>query len=100
MSQAKANTTELLLPVLENILEDIATTANSLKSGLISAECNGGDGQAFLYTVASERIGWLADLGLTHITGSPEIVGDAERWFMSPAYQEAKERLEAKGGES
>ncbi len=101
MSQVIANPAALV-EVLENILSDIGTAANALQTGLIDLNCNPEDaarGYAFLYSTLAERIGWLADLGMTHVTGAPDIFGDAEEWFMSPAYKEAKAKLEAKGVE-
>lgn len=103
MSQAKVNASEQLLPVLENILDEIGTAANALQTGLVDLNCNPEDaalGFAYIYGTLAERIGWLADLGLTHITGAPDIVGDAEQWFMSPAYHDAKAKLAGKGGKS
>lgn len=102
MSQRNSNSKELV-EVLENILSDIGTAANALQTGLVDLNCNPEDaarGYAFLYSTLAERIGWLADLGMLHITGAPEIWGDAEEWFMSPAYKEAKAKLVGKGGES
>lgn len=102
MSQAISNPAALV-EVLENILSDIGTVANSLNTGLVDLNCNpedAGRGYAHMYSMLAERIGWLADLGMTHISGAPEIWGDAEQWFMSPAYKEAKAKLEAEGGKS
>lgn len=102
MSQRNSNSEELVA-VLENILSDIGTAANTLQTGLVDLNCNPEDaarGYAFLYSTLAERIGWLADLGMTHISGAPDILGDAEQWFMSPSYKEAKAKLEAKGGKS
>lgn len=103
MSQANVNTAELLLPVLESILDEIGTAANALQTGLVDLNCNPEDaarGFAYIHSTVAERIGWLADLGLTQITGSPQIVGDAEQWFMSPAYHDTKAKLAGKGGKS
>ena len=102
MSQAIANPAALV-EVLENILSDIGTMANALNTGLVDLNCNPEDaarGYAYMYSSLAERIGWLADLGITHITGVPEVVGDAEQWFMSPAYHDAKAKLAGKGGKS
>ncbi len=102
MSQAISNPAALV-EVLENILSDIGTVANSLNTGLVDLNCNpedAGRGYAHMYSMLAERIGWLADLGLTHITGSPEVVGDVEQWSMAPAYHDAKAKLVGKGGKS
>lgn len=92
-----------LVEVLRNILDEIGTMANALNTGLVDLNCNPEDaarGYAYMYSTLAERIGWLADLGLTHVLGSPDICGDAEDWFMSPAYHDAKAKLVGKGGKS
>jgi len=92
-----------LVEVLRNVLDEIGTSANVLQTGLVDLNCNpeqAARGYAYLYNTLAEKIGWLADLGLTHIMGSPDICGDAEDWFMSPAYHDAKAKLAGKGGKS
>lgn len=94
---------ENTITLVNEILEQIGTMANALSTGLVDLNCNPEDaarGYAYIYSTMAERIGWLADLGLTHTTGSPDIAGGAEDWFMPPSYQSAKRKTPTVGGHS
>lgn len=99
MKSTQDETTNLLAPLLQDILEQIATTANSLSHGLVGLDCgNVDETQIYLFTKIVEQVGYLADLGITHISGAPEVVGGAEEWMLSPRYMELKEKMEKQSG--
>lgn len=93
--------TKNAITLVSHILEDIGTTANALKGELIelAPDTTTAIGRR-LYTLETlaAKIGWLADLGLLHATGSEVIVGDAEQWFMPPSYLGEKETSESHKG--
>ena len=100
MNAIPQETTDLLAALLQDILEQIGTTANSLSHGLIALSCgNVDESQIYLFTKIAEQIGYLADLGITHISGAPDIVGGAEQWMLPPSYMELKERLATQSGD-
>jgi len=78
-------TPEQKLLVLGDILEEIATNALSLHGMMLELP---GELDSQPYLTMANTIGWMADLGLEHTTGRPQVKGDAEDWFMSPRYQE------------
>ena len=89
-------TTQNTNTLITGILEEIGTSANMLRGELCAAAalsdtavCN----RLYALEALATKIGWMADLGLEKLTGSIEIVGDAEDWFMPPNYNDAK-RLE------
>lgn len=93
-------TTENTITLVNSILGEIGTAANTLRGELIETAatadtCTGRRLHA-LETLA-EKIGWLADMALEKTTGSPDIVGDAEDWFMPPSYLDARRAGETSG---
>ncbi len=85
-------TTENTITLVNSILGEIGTAANTLSGELMEAsditDARTGRRLHALGTLA-EKIGWLADLALEKTTGSPDIVGGAEDWFMPPSYHDA-----------
>ena len=70
-----------------NLLEEIATDANSLRHAFLDMEHDGvqlrGSSLAVFRTFA-EKIGWMAELGVNRLTGFNPIKGDAIDWLLSP----------------
>lgn len=69
------------------ILEAIATDANSLRAAFLEMECGGTglEGASLsVFRVFAEKIGWMAELGLNRLSGSTLVIGDAEDWLLSP----------------
>lgn len=86
-------TTENTTALVNSILGEIGTAANTLGGELMEAcatadACTGRRLHAL--GALADKIGWLADLALEKTTGSAEIVGDAEDWFLPPSYHAAK----------
>jgi hypothetical protein len=84
-----------------SILEEIATTANAMRHTFGQASIEGWniDGNTFyLFESIAEKIGWLADLGIEKISGSPDVVGGAEDWMLPPSYHVAKNVAEVNHG--
>ena len=86
-------TTENTIALVNSILGEIGTAANTLGGELMEASattdaCTGRRLHAL--GALADKIGWLADLALEKTTGSTDIVGGAEDWFMPPSYHQAK----------
>jgi hypothetical protein len=81
-------TSEGTTQLLGIILEEIATIANAL--GSLACALGERNQSAYAFKSISEKIGFLADLGLEKIDGAPRCVGDAIDWMLPEVYRDAE----------